>query len=294
MGKKKKYSHLLFIGPHLILFFVFTLIPVLFGVYISFTNWNMIGKPEFVGLYNFKTILTNVESSFYTQFRVGMRNTLFYVVLALPLSIIVPFCIALAINAKIKFNKFFQSVFYLPGLFSVTAVGIVFTMVFNRDIGLMNAIFHNDVIWTKEQPYAWIAILIMSIWWGIGGNMVIYIAAIAGVDKELYEAGSIDGAGALAKFRFITLPSIKFQILYTTVMTTTACFNIYGQPLMLTEGGPNSSTSVLMMYIRNLAFGTGESIAGMGSAMAMLLGLVIFIISLTQLKFMDFNVSSHH
>lgn len=293
MKKRKKYNHLIFICPHLLLFLVFTLIPVFFGIYISFTNWNLIGSPKFVGLYNFKTILMDTESTFYTQFRVGMKNTLLYVILALPLSIIIPFGIALAINTKVKFNRFFQSVFYVPGLFSVTAVGIVFTMVFNRDIGLMNALFSNDIIWTKEQPYAWLSILIMSIWWGIGGNMVIYTAAIAGVDKELYEAASIDGAGSIARFRYITVPSIKFQILYTTVMTTTACFNIYGQPLMLTEGGPNSSTYVLMMYIRNLAFGTGESIAGMGSAMAMMLGIVIFIISLTQLKFMDFNVSSH-
>lgn len=289
MKKKKKYGHLIFIGPHLILFCVFTLIPFIFGLYISFTKWDLIGTPEFVGFYNFETILLNRDSTFYTQFWVGLGNTIFYVILALPLSIVLPFLIALAINAKVKGPGFFQSVFYLPGLFSVTAVGIVFTMVFNRDIGLMNAIFDNDVVWTREQPYAWLSILIMSIWSGIGGNMVIYIAAIAGVDKGLYEAAAIDGAGTIAKFRYITLPSIKFQLLYTTVMTTTACFNVYGQPLMLTKGGPNSTTNVLMMYIRGLAFGKGDSIAGMGSAMAMVLGIIILVISLTQLKFMDFK-----
>lgn len=287
--KKKKYEHLIFIGPHLLLFAVFSLIPLIFGIYISFTQWDMIGTPKFVGLYNFKTVLVDKDSTFCLQFWNGLKNTFLFVLMDLPFALIIPFLIALAVNAKIKGTSFFQSVFYIPGLLSVTAVGIVFEMVFNKDIGMANAIIQNGALWTREQPYAWLSILIMSVWWGIGGNMVIYIAAIAGVDRGLYEAAAIDGAGALQKFWYITLPSIKFQILYTTVMTTAGCFNVYGQPLMLTKGGPNSSTYVLMMYIRELAFGKGNSIAGMASAMAIVLGLIILLISLTQFKFMDFN-----
>lgn len=287
---RKKYGHLLFIGPHLILFLVFTIIPLIFGIYIAFTNWNLIGIPEFVGLKNFKTILFDKDSTFYTQFWNGMINTLKFVVMAVPTSIAVPFAISVAINTKeIKGQSLFQSIFYLPGLFSISAVGIIFAMLFNPQLGVANALFNNDVMWLREQPYAWLAILITSIWWGIGGNMVIYIAAIAGVDKGLYEAAAIDGAGVLGKFWYITLPSIRYQILYTLVMTVTASFNIYGQPLMLTNGGPNSSTKVLMMYIRELAFGKGDSLAGLGSAMALMLGIVIMVISLAQFKFLDFN-----
>lgn len=285
----KKYGHLLFIGPHIILFCVFTVIPLVYGIYIAFTKWNLIGTPEFVGLNNFYMILFDSDSTFFDQFWIGMKNTLQFVVMAVPLSLVVPFLISLGINARIKGKTFFQSVFYLPGLFSISAVGIIFAMLFNPQLGLVNALFNHDVMWLREQPYAWIAILVTSIWWGIGGNMVIYIAAIAGVDKGLYEAAAIDGAGSIGKFWYITIPSIRFQLLYTLVMTITASFNIFGQPLMLTNGGPNSSTKVLMMYIRELAFGKGESLAGLGSAMALLLGIVIMIVSLTQFKFLDFN-----
>ena len=287
--KKKKLTHLLFIGPHLIIFLIFSLIPIIFALYTSFTNWNLIGTPDFVGLANYKEILFNTESTFHFQFFNGLKNTIIFVLIQTPLNIILPFLIALAISSKVKFNKFFQSVFYIPGLFSVTAVGIIFSMVFDKNLGIINALLNTDTVLTKTQPYAWITIFIMSLWWGIGGNMIIYIAAIAGVDPGLYEAASIDGAGAFKKFFYITLPSIKFQMLYTMVMTTTASFNIYGQPLMLTKGEPYSSTHVLMMYIRSLAFGKGESIAGMSGAMALMLGVFILIISLTQFKFMNFK-----
>lgn len=285
----KRYSHLLFIGPHMILFCIFTIIPVIYGMYIAFTKWNLIGIPEFVGMENFKTILFNKESTFYDQFWNGMKNTLLFVIMAVPLSLLVPFFISLGITARVKGKAFFQSVFYLPGLFSISAVGIIFAMLFNPQLGLANELFHHDVMWLREQPYAWISILVTSIWWGIGGNMVIYIAAISGVDRGLYEAAAIDGAGTLGKFWYVTLPSIRYQLLYTLVMTVTASFNIYGQPLMLTNGGPNFSTKVLMMYIRELAFGKGESLAGLGSAMALLLGIVIMVVSLTQFMFLDFK-----
>lgn len=286
----KKYEHLLFIGPHLVLFITFVLIPLVFGLYIALSKWDMITQPTFTGLENFRTILLDRDSTFYRQFWNGLKNTVIFVLLALPPSILIPFAIALAINNRfLKAKKFFQSVFYIPGLMSITAVGIVFSMVFNRDLGIMNALFQNDVIWSRQQPYAWLMIVLVSVWWGIGGNMVIYIAAIAGVDRGLYEAAEIDGAGSWAKFRYVTLPGVKAQILYTTVMSTSACFNLYGQPVMLTSGGPNESTKPLMMYIRELAFGSGTSIAGIGSAMAFLLGLIILVISLTQFRFMDFN-----
>ena len=195
--KKKKHPELLFIGPHLIIFLIFTLFPVIFGVYISFTRWNMLGTPQFVGFENYQEILLNSDSTFYTQFWNGLKNTVIFVVGMLPLNIIIPFVIALALNAMIRGRNLFQSIFYIPGLFSITAVGIIWCMIFNKSLGPINAIFNTDLVLTNTQPYAWISIIVMSLWWGIGGNMVIYIAAIAGVDKGLYEAASIDGAGKI-------------------------------------------------------------------------------------------------
>ncbi len=280
--KRAKAKPWLYVGPHLLFFCIFGLIPLAYGIYISFTQWDMVGDATFVGLQNYKEILFNTQSTFHSQFFTGLKNTLIYVVISVPVLIVVPLLIAMALNAKPKAAGVFQSIFYIPGLFSISAVALIWSLVFNKRLGPINNLFGSNANWIVEQPYAWLVILIVSVWWGVGGNMVIYRAALNGISKDLYEAADIDGATSVQKFFKITLPSIKFQLLYTFVMTTIASFNIYGQPVMLTNGGPTQSTTVLMMYIRNLAFGSGVSVAGMASAMAVLLGIVMVIISAFQ------------
>ena len=281
MKTRRKILPFLFVTPHLIIFLVFSLIPIIYGLYISFTKWNFLGTPEWVGLANYKEILFSTESTYYRQFMNGLKNTFLAVVLNVPPSIIVPLVLALALNVKVRGSKFFQSVFYLPCLLSLSAVSIIWIQILNKRFGVPSVFGINSAL-TVEQPWAWLMIVLMSTWWAIGTNMVIYQAALGGVPKELYESASIDGAGSIKRFFYITVPSIRFQILYTIVMTTIAGFNIYGQPLMLTEGGPNGPTTVLIMEIRKLAFGTGQPIAGMASAMAICLGVVILIISAFQ------------
>ena len=281
MKTRRKILPFLFVTPHLIIFLVFSLIPIIYGLYISFKKWNFLGTPEWVGLANYKEILFSTESTYYRQFMNGLKNTFLAVVLNVPPSIIVPLVLALALNVKVRGSKFFQSVFYLPCLLSLSAVSIIWIQILNKRFGVPSVFGINSAL-TVEQPWAWLMIVLMSTWWAIGTNMVIYQAALGGVPKELYESASIDGAGSIKRFFYITVPSIRFQILYTIVMTTIAGFNIYGQPLMLTEGGPNGSTTVLIMEIRKLAFGTGQPIAGMASAMAICLGVVILIISAFQ------------
>lgn len=281
MKTRRKILPFLFVTPHLIIFLVFSLIPIIYGLYISFTKWNFLGTPEWVGLANYKEILFSTESTYYRQFMNGLKNTFLAVVLNVPPSIIVPLVLALALNVKVRGSKFFQSVFYLPCLLSLSAVSIIWIQILNKRFGVPSVFGINSAL-TVEQPWAWLMIVLMSTWWAIGTNIVIYQAALGGVPKELYESASIDGAGSIKRFFYITVPSIRFQILYTIVMTTIAGFNIYGQPLMLTEGGPNGSTTVLIMEIRKLAFGTGQPIAGMASAMAICLGVVILIISAFQ------------
>ena len=139
---------------------------------------------------------------------------------------------------------------------------------------------------TTTYPYVWIALIIMSVWWTMGTNMVIYQAALSGVSKDLYESAELDGAGALKRIWYIALPSIRFQLLYTLVITVAGSFNVYGQPLMLTQQGVGGApkVNVLIMYIKNLAFGSGQSIAGMASAMAIILGAFILVVSFIQFR----------
>lgn len=152
----------------------------------------------------------------------------------------------------------------------------------NQSFGPLKSVFHINTDVLNSQPWAWIALVVVTVWWIIGGNMIIYQAALNGVSKETLEAADLDGASSFQKFTKIMLPAIRFQLLFTTVTTTIAQFNVYGQPLMLTNGGPNNSTRVLLMDIQNNVFGSGVSQAGVSSAMAFLLGIVIMIVSAIQ------------
>lgn len=283
--KKRKKLNLwpaLFVGPHMLIFIIFFLIPSIFGVYISFTKWDLFSSPEFVGLENYKTILFDAESSFSSQFYNGLGNTFIFVLLTVPFCIIVPLLISLALSARPRLNKMFQSLFYLPSLFAISAVMIIWQFIFSVTYGPLANYLNITTNMLDNQPNAWIALVLVTVWWTIGGNMVIYLAALNGVPKDLMEAADLDGAGAFKKFIKVTLPSIKYQILFTLVMTTIAQFNVYGQPLMLTGGGPSDSTHVLLMYIQQNAFGSGMSIAGISSAMAVLLGVCIMVVSAVQ------------
>lgn len=282
--KNRKMLPWLFLAPHLIIFTIFFLVPVVFGIYISFTDWDLFGSPTFIGLDNYKELFFNADSTFYEQLRIGLKNTFLFVLFSVPACIIVPLLLAAALNTKPKLGKLFQSIFYMPSLFAISAVVIIWTLIFNVNYGPINVLLNSDTPWTSVQPYAWITLIVVTVWWTIGGNMIIYQAALNGISKDFYEAADIDGATSIQKFFKITLPAIKGQILYTVVMTTIAQFNIYGQPLMLTGGGPNNSTRVLLMYIQQNAFGSGQSIAGMASAMAVILGLCIMVVSAIQFK----------
>ncbi|MBC1273194.1 carbohydrate ABC transporter permease [Listeria booriae] len=281
-----RFTPWLFAGPHLIIFLIFFLVPVVYGIYISFTDWDLVGTPDFVGFDNYREILFQKDSTFYEQLHNGLRNTFIFVVLTVPFCIIVPLLLASALNAKPRLNKLFQSLFYLPSLFAISAVIIIWGLMFNVSFGPINQFLGTTVNWVGTQPYAWLTLVIVTVWWCIGGNMIIYQAALNGISKDFYEAADIDGATSMQKFFRITLPSIRAQLLYTVVMTTIAQFNVYGQPLMLTKGGPSGSTSVLLMYIQQNAFGTGQSIAGIASAMAVILGLCIMAVSAVQFFFL--------
>lgn len=284
--KKISFAPWLFLTPHLLIFSVFFLIPVFFGIYISFTEWDLISSPTFIGLDNYKEILLQTDSIFYEQLHTGLKNTFLFVLFVVPFCIIVPLLLASALNTKPVLWKFFQSLFYLPSLFAISAVVIIWTLMFNVTYGPINNLLHLETVWTGTQPYAWIALMIVTVWWSIGGNMIIYQAALNGIPKDLYEAADIDGASTFQKFLKITLPSIRGQLLYTVVITTIAHFNVYGQPLMLTGGGPTDSTRVLLMDIQQNAFGSGQSIAGISSAMAVILGLCIMVVASLQFFFL--------
>lgn len=275
----------LYLLPIFTFFFIFFLYPFLSAIYYSFTKWNMMTPPQWVGTRNYYNILLNSSSSFFKQFYNGMGNTLFFVLISVPPLVVVPLFIAVLIHYKLRGSSFFQSVFYIPSLFSVATISLMWLWILDGRYGAVNRFLGLVIPWSSQQPYTWIALVLMTVWWTLGTNMVIYTAGMGGISASLYEAASIDGASEWRKFIHVTVPGLQNQLAYALVMTTIASFNIFGQTFMFSRGGPMNSTKTITMYIREFAFVTPQ--AGISAAMAMVLGVVILVISILQYRYME-------
>ncbi len=290
---KKKISPIPFLILFLTLFCVFFVFPFIYGLFISFFKWNIFQpeKTEFVGLRNYINILFNKESIFHHYFWSSLKNTLLFVAISVPSLIIIPLFLALLLDLKPWGYRILRVIFFMPSILSISAVVLIWSWQFNTHGGFINELLKvfqiPRVNWLMAQPWAWIAILLVTIWWTSGTNMVILGAGLKDIDRSLYEAAEIDGANYFKMVLHVTIPSIVNQLFIVTIMTTIASFNIYGQPDLLTKGGPvingEFTTTVLMMRIRAIAFGPNGQ-PGVASAMAVCLGLIMITISIQQAK----------
>ena len=288
---KSKITPLLFLLPYLAIFTMFFIIPFLYGILISFFDWNLFfpEQTQFVGLSNYYKILFDQESIFYNYFWNGLKNTLIYVITSVPLLISVPLFLAILIDLEPKGFRVFRTILFMPTVLSISAVILVWKWQFYNNGGFINSILvklgFEEIPFLIQQPWAWITILIVTIWWTMGTNMVIFGAGLKNVDKALYEAAAIDGANYWQTLKFITIPSLAPQMFIVAITTMIASFNIYGQPDLLTNGGPNFTTTVLMMRIRGLAFGANAK-AGVATSMAVAMGVIMIVLSIFQAKYL--------
>jgi multiple sugar transport system permease protein len=284
MRISRTWSIVLFL-PFLICFTLFLIVPFVYGLYISLHQWSIFGgNGGFVGLDNYISILTpgNVYSS---AFYNGLKNTLVFVAISVIPLVVISLALALLIDSiPDKLKVYYRTVFFISYAVSVTAVSAIFKWLFTGNGGYVNNVMNTLGLgtpnWLNEQPLAWIAILIATIWWTIGFNMILFINALDEVDQNLYEAASLDGANWWEKFSYITFPSIKGVFVFLTIVTVIASFNLYGQTLLITAGGPAQSTTSLIMVIQQTVF--NQNNLGMASAMSMLMGLVMVLIVAAQ------------
>lgn len=294
-----KWVPFAFLAPHVLAFVCFNLFPTLVGVFSAFTKWTLGANPQWIGLYNFEQLFTNTNSMYYWQLRWGMLNTLKFVAFCVPFRILIPLLFAMALNTHCRGNKLFQTLLYLPALLSLSVVMVSWSYMFHTNYGIINNLLSlGKVQWMNAEPFNWLALILITVWWGCGSNMIIYQSALASVPAELQEAASVDGANAFQRFLHITLPSIKFPLQYTIITSVIAEFGIWGQPDMFNSGGPtiemvngytHLSNKMMMQYIAENGFGKSGVNAGMASAMALTLGLVIFLVSILQFKAMRAN-----
>ena len=275
-----------YIAPHLFFFIIFFVTPAIYGIYAAFTKWDLFTEPVFTGLDNFKTLLFDSQNTYYRQLRNGLWNTIKFVLFCVPFCIIVPLSLALALNARPKGNKIFQALYYLPSLMSISTVTLTWRYVFNTQYGIVNKFLGVDANFFMP-PYTWVMLVIVTVWWCTGSTMVIYQSALASVPQDQYEAASVDGANTIQKFFNVTLPNMTYPLMYTLVTSVVAQFNIYGQPDILVGFSNAEANSVLLQYIYENS--VKKQVAGMSSAMAVILGLCIMAVSFIQMRIMVKN-----
>jgi multiple sugar transport system permease protein len=275
-----------YIGPHLFFFIIFFIMPAVYGIYAAFTRWNLFNDPIWAGFENFRTLLFESGNTYYKQLRNGLKNTFLFVIFSVPFCILLPLGLAVALRTRCRGNKFFQAIYYLPALMSISTVSIAWRYMFFKSYGVMTHFFMSPADWLVP-PYSWVSLVMVTMWWVNGGTMVIYQSALSSIPVEHYEAAASDGANAWQKFWYVTLPGIRYPLAYTLMAQLVAQFNIYGQPLFLTGFGNQEGNAVLLMYVIENA--VKKQVAGISAAMAFILGLCILTVSMIQLRVMRAN-----
>ncbi|MGM0607097.1 MAG: carbohydrate ABC transporter permease [Candidatus Muiribacteriota bacterium] len=285
MNKKKKkniklFLHaMLYILPGAAIVLTFHFFPIFYSFYYSLFEGGL-GQKAFVGLKNYISLFNNPD------FWRSLWNTIYYVVGTVPATIIISLFIALLLNSKIKGLSLYRTIYFLPVITSINAVAIVWKWIFHNQYGLLNASFQAmglpTVDWLGDPKFAMFSIIIMSIWKGLGYNIVIFLAGLQGIPKHLYESAEIDGAGWWAQFRHITLPMVSPVTFFVLIMSTINSFQVFAQVYMMTGGGPMKSTTVLVYHLYEQAFERFQM--GMASAVTTILFLIILAMTLIQRK----------
>jgi multiple sugar transport system permease protein len=265
-----------FIAPWLLGFIAFTAIPMAASLYYSLTDWDIISPPRFIGLGNYLTLFFD-DALFWQSLRVTGIYTLFSV----PLRIALALLAAVLLARPILGNGLFRTILYTPEIVAGVALALLWSWLFNPEYGLINASLRIIGIdgpgWIYSSQWSLPALILMSSW-KIGGNMVIYLAALQSIPKELYEAAELDGAGALAKFGRITLPMLSPAIFFTLVLGAITSLQVFTEAYIMTRGGPGNSTMFYALYLYFAAFEFREM--GYASAMAWVLFAITLLLTL--------------
>lgn len=294
MGKQERRNTLIaysFLAPNFIGFIIFTMIPVVFSVVLAFLDWGGGAQIKFVGLENFRTIFKDFS---FTRSNLGiaLKNTVFYTIATVPLTIACSLGLALVLNKAVKGANFFRAVFFFPYVASLVAICVCWNFLLMKTGPVnqfLNALgFNMTKSWTSSRDLAIWAIIIVSVWRNAGYYMVMYLAGLQGVPNELYEAATMDGANGWQKFTKVTIPMLTPTTFFCTIMMVISCFKIYDVVAIMTQGGPGRATKMLVTYIFELSFG-GEGIAtsaqyGLASAVSMVLFVIVLTVTFVQFR----------
>jgi multiple sugar transport system permease protein len=267
----------LLITPNFLIILLFTVIPVFISLYMSLTDWNILSKPNFIGFENYEKILVDkvAQETFF--------NTFYFTVISVPINVIITLLLAVLLNQKIRGITFFRTAFYLPVISASVAVSLMFMWVLANN-GLLNQMLGSvgldPIRWLTDPKIALNSIIGVTIWKGLGLNMIIFLAALQDIPKELLEAAAIDGANRIQQFVKITVPLLSPVIFFVTVTGVIGSFQSFDLVYNMTRGGPGHSTTVIGYYIWRQAFDYLHM--GYGSALAYVVFIAILIFTIIQ------------
>lgn len=277
--KRYDWFAILFLFPTLAIIFTFHILPIFYSFVLSLFRWDLIGEAQYVGLHNFEKLLR--DPLLYKS----IRNTAIYAVVSVPLGIVSALLIAVLLNSRIRGVGVYRTIYFIPVVTSLVAISLVWKWVFHPNFGLLNKLLLSFGLpkqkWLLDPQLAMPCIIAMSIWKGLGYNVVLFLTGLKNIPRHLYEAAVVDGAGRWHQFRFITWPMLSPVTFFVLVMSTIGSFQVFAQIYMMTpNGGPLNSTMVIVFYLYKVAF--KDFRFGYGAAIALVLFVIIFAMTILQ------------
>lgn len=276
-----RYEGYLFVAPLIIGIVAFIFLPIAASLYMSFNKWDMVSPPELVGLKNYARLVSRDR-----LFWKVLGNTFKYAGWIIVPSVIFPLILAALLDRPIRMRYLYRLAFFLPLVTSVVAVGLMFRWLYDGEFGLVNYTLSwvgiDGPNWLSDPFWAMPAVAMVTVWQGLGYNMVLYLAGLQGIPDHLHEAATIDGAGPFSRFFRITIPLLTPTMFFILVMSVIGTFQTFGLIYVMTQGGPINSTNVYIYYLWQMAFGSSKM--GYASAMAWILAMVIFTITMIQVR----------
>ncbi len=271
----------LFLAPFLIVFIVFMIYPILDALYLSFTSATGSEVPEWVGLSNFKNVMTD------SVFWESLFNAGIILIVQVPVMLFLAVLFAVALNAKrIHGRAIFRLAVFMPVLVDLVTYSIIFSLIFNDHYGVLNYLLHlvhlPTVQWFEQGWWARLAIIIAVTWRWTGYNAIIMLAGLQAIPEEIYESANVDGANRTVKFFRITLPMLKPILLFCAILSTVGTLQLFTEPFLLTQGGPNNATNTPVLYVYQYAFQSFHF--GYASAAAYVLTGIVAIMSYLQIR----------
>ncbi|MGM0854014.1 MAG: carbohydrate ABC transporter permease [Bacillota bacterium] len=274
----------LFLIPGVIILGAFIFYPMLNAIWLSFTNYNIVTEAEFIGLENYKELFSDA------LFWKVLGQTLLYLIIVVPALVILPIFLAILVNQQVKGIGFFRSAYYVPVVTSMVVVGIAWKWVY-ADKGILNYILESvglisePVNWLTSTSTSIFAVMVVTVWKGLGYYMVIYLAGLQSISDDLYEAADIDGASKWKQIWHITIPLLMPSIMIVTIMSSISAMKVFEEIYVMTGGGPLNSSKTLVFYIYEEAFDKLQM--GYASAAGVILFIITLIFSVINIKFMS-------